>query len=165
MKIIATLILCLSYIITQAQNHEEIEQKLIGEWSYIKTIDSLGNNVEAVNKYNVNGKETKIIASGPYLIINSDKSYTAVFSEIHSDTGNWELISKDEIEYEIVIPKESRQGRLIIQTQKILNKKWRQDDKRNFLDEHSEKILLLTDDRMEIEYETYYKLIYNKVEN
>jgi len=163
MKLKLILFFCLISFLAQSQNLEDVKQNLIGEWSYVETVDSNGNKVESLNKYYIDGKESKILCSGPNISIYPDNTYIKVFTEINSDKGNWKLISKDEIEYVMVIPKESRQGRLIIQTQKMLNKKWRQDDKGNFLDEHSEKILLLTEDRMEVEYENYSRLIYKKI--
>ena len=66
----------------------------------------------------------------------------------------------------MVIPKNSRQGKMIIQTQKLLpNKKWKKDGNGNFLDASSDKIIQLTENEMMIEYEKDYLLIYKKVKN
>jgi len=65
--------------------------------------------------------------------------------------------------HEMVIPKNSRQGRLIIQPQKILpNKKWRKDKDGNFLDSSSDLIIELTETEMKVEYKKDYLLVYKK---
>ncbi len=64
----------------------------------------------------------------------------------------------------MVIPKNSRQGKLIVQTQKILpSKKWLKDENGNFLDASSDKIIELTKNEMKVKYEKDYILIYKKV--
>jgi len=142
------------------------EKNLIGEWKFVKTIDQNGNEVKKISldRNMPNGKPMTLVAKGPDIIINSDGTYTKIFTPENSDNGNWRIKSSNEIEYEMVIPENSRQGKLIIQTQKILpNKKWRKDDNGNFLDSSSDKIIELTEKEMKVEYEESYLLVYKKV--
>ncbi|MGK0448969.1 MAG: hypothetical protein ACJA2M_002771, partial [Polaribacter sp.] len=108
------------------------------------------------------GKEIKIVANGPDITINKDYSYVKRFTEVNSDNGIWKLISENEIEFEMLIPKDSRQGNMIIQTQKLLGKEWRTDKNGNFLDASTDKILSIDKDRMTIEHEGKYILIYKR---
>ena len=167
MRILITLSLFISAI-AFGQNESGIditksEQTLIGKWEYIKTVDKENNSIQHTIRKYPNGEEMKIVASGPDITINKDGTYIKVFTPENSDTGNWRIKSENEIEYEMVIPKDSRQGRLILQTQKLLpNKKWRKDDNGNFLDASSDKIIELTETEMKVEYEKKYYLIYKK---
>ena len=142
-----------------------LSQTLIGEWKFIKTIDKDGNDVEKISleRNMPNGKPMTLIAKGPDITINEDGTYVKKFTPENSDTGVWRIKSNNEIEYEMIIPENSRQGRLIVQAQKMLpNKKWRKDDKGNFLDASSDKIIELTDMKMKVEYEENYLLVYKK---
>jgi hypothetical protein len=169
MRILITLSLFISAI-AFGQNESGIditksEQTLIGKWEFIKTLDQNGKEVKKISldRSMPNGKPMTLNANGPNIIINSDRTYTKVFTPENSDTGYWRIKSENEIEYEMVIPKDSRQGRLILQTQKLLpNKKWRKDDNGNFLDASSDKIIELTETEMKVEYEKEYYLIYRK---
>jgi len=62
----------------------------------------------------------------------------------------------------MVIEKDSRQGNVIKQTQELLGKKWRTDSKGNYLDASSDKIVLLTENEMRVEYHKKYVLVYRK---
>ena len=149
---------------TEKLDSANVENRLIGEWIFIETLDKDNNEVEyIVQDYKgPDGKEIMIVAKGPNVIMNSDHSYTKIFAESNSDYGNWKLLSENEIEFEMVIPKYSRQGKIIIKTQELLEKKWRTDVKGNFLDSSTDKIISLTENKMEVEYEKDYVLVYRK---
>ncbi|PQB03334.1 hypothetical protein BST83_18730 [Polaribacter filamentus] len=70
--------------------------------------------------------------------------------------------SEDEIEYEMVIPKKSRQGKLIVATQKMINRKWEKDKKGNSLDKSISKIISISEFEMKIEYKKDYVMIFKK---
>lgn len=169
MRLLLTLSLFISAI-AFGQNKSGIditdsEQTLIGKWEFIKTIDQNGKEVKKISldRNMPNGKPMTLNANGPDIIINSDGTYTKIFTPENSDTGIWRIKSNNEIEYEIVIPEDSRQGRLIIQTQKMLpNKKWRKDENGSFLDASSDLIIELTETEMKVEYEKDYLLVYKK---
>jgi len=145
------------------QENKLITDNIIGEWNYIKTVDKNNEEVKYVYRTHPNGEKMKIVASGPNIILNLDGTYRKKFTEENTDIGNWKIKSKNEIEYEMVILKNSRQGKLIIQTQKFMpDKKWRKDEKGNFLDASSDKIIELTETEMKVEYEKDYILIYKK---
>ena len=170
MRILLILSLFISTIGFSQENNEiditDSKNRLIGEWKFIKTIDQKGNEVEKISldRNMPNGKPITLVAKGPDIIINSDGTYTKTFTPENSDNGNWRIKSSNEIEYEMVIPENSRQGKLIIQTQKILpNKKWRKDGKGNFLDASSDIITELTENEMKVKYEENYLLVYKKV--
>ena len=139
-------------------------EKLIGKWTYIKTVDKGNKKIEFVYRTYPNGEKTKIVASGPEITLNKDGTYTKKFTEENSDNGNWKIISRNEVEYEMLILKDSKQGKMIQMTQKLLNKKWRQDEKGNYLDSSTDKITLLSQTEMKVEYEKEYTLIYKKLE-
>lgn len=142
---------------------KNLEQLLIGKWEYVKTIDKENNAIQHIIRKLPNGEEMKIIASGPDITIHKDGTYEKKFTENNTDYGSWKFLSEKEIEYEMFIPKDSRQGRLIIQTQKLFpNKKWEKDKNGNFLDASSVKIIELTATEMKVEYEKDYALVYKK---
>lgn len=148
------------------QETELKNENIIGKWNYIKTVDKNNEVVKYVYRTYPNGEKMKIVASGPNITLNSDGTYKKKFTEENTDSGKWKIISENEIEYIMVIPKNSRQGKMIIQTQKLLpNKKWKKDGNGNFLDASSDKIIQLTENEMMIEYEKDYLLIYKKVKN
>ncbi|MBK6989029.1 MAG: hypothetical protein IPH33_12845 [Bacteroidetes bacterium] len=62
----------------------------------------------------------------------------------------------------MVIEKDSRQGNMIKQTQELLGKKWRTDSNGNYLDASNDKIVLLTENEMRVEYHKKYVLVYRK---
>ena len=169
MKILLTLMIFISAI-AFGQNDCGIDitnskQTLIGKWKFVKTIDQNGNEVKkiTVDRNMPNGKQMILNANGPDITINSDGTYIKKFTPENSDYGIWRIKSNNEIEYEMIIPEDSRQGRLIIQTQNLFpNKKWRKDDKGNFLDASSDKVIELTDKEMKVEYEKDYLLVYKK---
>ena len=97
-----------------------------------------------------------------FLSISAFSQTIKKFTEVNSDKGVWKLISNNQIEYEMIIPKDSRQGNMILQTQELLEKKWRTDNKGNFLDASTDKIVLLTKTEMRIEYYKKYVLVYRK---
>ncbi|SNR14747.1 hypothetical protein [Tenacibaculum jejuense] len=146
------------------QKNELTEKNIVGKWNFTKTIDKHNQEVKYVYRTYPNGEKMKIVASGPDITLNSDGTYLKKFTKENTDSGNWKIISESEIEYQMVIPKDSRQGKLIIQTEKFMpNKKWRKDENGNFLDASSDKIIELTLTEMKIEYEKDYILIYKKV--
>jgi antitoxin component YwqK of YwqJK toxin-antitoxin module len=142
---------------------KNLEQLLIGKWEYINATDKENNSIQHIIRKYPNGKEMKIVASGPDITLNKDGTYEKKFTENNTDYGNWKFLSEKEIEYELFIPKDSKQGKLIIQTQKLLpNKKWKKDENGDFLDTSSDKIIEITENEMKIEYEKNYILIYKK---
>ncbi len=170
MRILLILSLLISTI-TYSQEGKEVnitnsENMLIGVWKYVKTVDKEGNNVEKISldRNTPNGKPITLVAKGPDIVIHPNRTYIKTFTPQNSDQGNWRIKSSNEIEYEMVIPKNSRQGKLIVQTQKLLSyEKWQKDGKGNFLDTSSDKIIELTATEMKVEYEENYVLIYKKV--
>jgi hypothetical protein len=169
---ITTLILtflCFISFNLKAQTNEKfdttaIEKSLIGKWIFVEAVDKDNKKVDYfIQDYKgPDGKEIKIVASGPDVTINKDYSYVKKFTEVNSDNGTWKLISENEIEFEMLILKDSRQGNMIIQTQEMLGKEWRTDANGNFLDASTDKILSIDKDRMTIEYKDKYILIYKR---
>ena len=170
MRILISLSLFIS-VIAFGQNNGQIdisnsEQTLIGKWEFTKTLDQNGNEVKKISldENTPDGKPMTLIAKGPDIIIRTDGTYTKIFTPVNSDNGVWRIKSSNEIEYEMVITKDSRQGRMIIHTQKIFpDKKWRKDEKGNFLDASTDRILELTESEMKVEYEKDYVLVYKKI--
>jgi hypothetical protein len=159
-------LLCLMTLNLKAQTKKNADttKLLIGQWIFEKTLDA--NNIEV--KYikqdykGPEGNDIEIVANGPDITINSDHTYIKKFTNINSDKGNWRLISDNEVEYEMVIEKNSRQGNMIHQAQELMGKKWRTDSKGNYLDASSDKIILLTENEMRVEYHKTYVLVYRK---
>jgi len=160
------ILLCLISFNLNAQNKGigDTTNLLVGQWIFIKTLDANNNEVKYVNQdyKGPDGNDMQIEANGPDITINADHTYIKKFTEVNSDKGVWELISNNQIEYEMVIPKDSRQGNMIVQTQELLGKKWRTDYNGNFLDTSKDKIVLLTETEMRIEYYKKYVLVYKK---
>lgn len=165
-NIFITFLICFSSFILKAQSNDSLALKkiLVGDWEYIKTTDLSNNEVKYVNQdyKNPDGSEMQIIASGPEIILKGNYTYLKKFSNENSDSGVWKLISPNEIEFEMIISKDSRQGKLIIQAQKLLGKKWREDKKGNFLDSSIDKIISLTENEMKLQYRSKYILVYRK---
>ena len=148
------------------QETEINSQNLIGEWICVKVVDKNNQEVKQVYRTYPNGLKMKIAAKGPDITIHADGTYQKKFTEEFIDRGNWRIKSQTEIRYEMVIPKNSRQGKLIIETQKLLpDKKWEKDENGNFLDGSTDKIILFTKNEMRVEYEKEYVLVYQKRTN
>lgn len=168
MKIITHfgILLCLITFNLNAQTIENIDttQVLIGQWVFVKTLDANNNEVKYVTRdyKGPDGSDIQVVANGPDITISADHTYVKKFTDVNSDNGNWRLISNNQVEYEMVIPKDSRQGKMIKQTQELLGKKWRTDSKGNYLDASNDKIILLTENEMRVEYEKKYVLVYKK---
>ena len=159
-------LLCLMTLSLNAQTKENIDSTklLIGQWIFVKTLDVNNNEVKYVTQdyKGPDGNEIQIVANGPDILVNSDHTYIKKFTDVNSDKGNWRLISNNEVEYEMVIEKDSRQGNMIKQTQELLGKKWRTDSKGNYLDASTDKIVQLTENEMRVEYHKKYLLVYKK---
>lgn len=160
------ILLCLMTFSLNAQTTEKIDTTkiLVGQWIFVKTLDANNNEVKYVTQdYNgPDGTDIQIVANGPDITINADHTYVKKFTDVNSDKGNWRLISNNEVEYEMVIEKDSRQGNMIKRTQELLGKKWRTDSKGNYLDASTDKIVLLTGNEMRVEYHKKYVLVYRK---
>lgn len=160
------ILLCLITFNLNAQKKENSNttKLLIGQWFFAKTLDANDNEVKFVTQdyKGPDGSDIQIVANGPDITINDDHSYIKKFTDVNSDKGIWRLISNNEIEYEMVIEKDSRQGNMIKQTQELLGKKWQTDSKGNYLDASSDKIVLLTENEMKVEYHKKYVLVYRK---
>lgn len=143
---------------------KNLEKLLIGKWTFIQAVNKENKKVDYfVQDYKgFEGKEIKVIANGPEIIINKDHSYLKKFTEENSDIGTWEIITKNEIQFEIIIPMDSPQGKMILQTQKMLNKKWEEDTKGNFIDLSTDKIIIINETEMKIDYRNKYTLIYKR---
>ncbi len=162
-KIRLSILLLLFCSTVFGQGNELLAENIIGVWNYIKTVDKNNQEVKHIYRIYPNGEKMKIVANGPKITLNPNGTYRKKFTEENTDRGNWKIISEKEIEYEMVIPKNSRQGKLIIKTQKFMtDKKWRKDENGNFLDASSDKIIELTETEMKVEYEKDYILIYKK---
>lgn len=161
------ILLCLMTFNLKAQPTEKVDtaKLLIGQWVFVKTLDANNNEVKSITQdyKGPNDSDIQIVATGPDITINSDNTYLKKFTDVNSDKGNWRLISKNEVEYEMVIEKDSRQGNLIRQTQEFLGKKWRTDSNGNYLDTSTDKIVLLTENEMRVAYHEKYVLVYRKV--
>lgn len=160
------ILLCLMTFKLNAQTTEKVDTTkiLIGQWFFVKTLDTNNNEVNYITQdcKGPDGSDIQIVANGPDITINADHTYVKKFTDVNSDKGNWRLISNNQVEYEMVIEKESRQGNLIKQTQVLLGKKWRTDSKGNYLDASTDKIVLLTENEMRIEYHKKYVQVYRK---
>lgn len=169
MRILITLSLFISAIAFGQENSgidiTNSEQTLIGNWEFVKTLDQNGKEINKItlDRNTPDGKPMTLNANGPDIIIKSDGTYTKIFTPQNSDYGVWRIKSSNEIEYEMVIPENSRQGQMIIQTQKFFpDKKWRKDEKGNFLDASTDRIIKLTESEMKVVYEKDYILVYKK---
>lgn len=158
--------LCLIVFNVKAQTTDKIDttKLLVGHWVFVQALDSYNNEVKHITQDNKgpDGKDIKIVASGPDITINADQTYIKKFTDLNSDKGNWRMMANNEIEYEMIIEKDSRQGDMIRQAQELFGKKWRTDSKGNYLDASSDKILLLTENEMRVEYHKNYVLVYRK---
>ncbi|WP_420573295.1 hypothetical protein [Kordia sp.] len=144
------------------------KETLIGEWKFVKVIDQAGNEIKQIKRdlKVPNHEPITINASGPDIIVKADGTYTKIFTPKNSDTGNWYIKSKNEILYQMVIPINSRQGRMIVKTQEIFpDTKWKKDGKGNFLDGSINTITELSKTTMKVVYEKDYILVYKKVLN
>jgi hypothetical protein len=160
------LILTLSllfFIKSNGQENEKMKDNFIGKWEYIKTVDKEDKTVKFIMRKYPNGKEMKIIASGPDIIISADGTYEKKFNEENTDLGNWRILSDTEIEYELLTPMNSRGGKLIKQTQKFVKNRWKKDGKGNYTEKIKEKIISITDSEMKVERLKDYLLIYKKI--
>jgi hypothetical protein len=159
-------LLCLITLNLNAQIKESVDTNklLIGHWIFVKTLNADNNEVKYVMQdyKGPDGNDIKIVANGPDITINSDHTYVKKFTDVNLDKGNWKLISKNEVQYEMVIEKNSRQGDMIQQTQELTGKKWRTNTSGNYLDTSSDKIILLTDKEMRVKYHENYVLVYRK---
>ena len=152
------------------QNNNQIdisdsENILIGKWKFIKTVDQYGMEVQKISldRKLPNGDSMNLIAKGPDIVINANGTYTKIFTPENSDNGKWTIKSNNEIEYEMIIPEDSRQGRMIIQTHNFFpDKIWKKDGNGNFLDTSTDMILDLTENEMKVQFEKKYILIYKK---
>ena len=160
------ILLCLMTFKLNAQTTEKVDtaQILIGQWVFVKALDTNNNEVKYITQdyKGPDGSDIQIVANGPDITINADHTYVKKFTDVNSDKGNWRLISNNEVEYEMLIEKDSRQGNMIKQTQELLGKKWRTDSKGNYLDASTDKIILLTENEMRVEYHKNYVLVYRK---
>ena len=149
----------------QTKESDETTQLLIGEWVFVKTLDENNNEVKYIiqDYKGPDGGEIKIVANGPDITINADRTYVKKFTTVNSDRGNWKLISKNEVQYEMVTEKNSRQGNMIKQAQELLGKKWSTDSNGNYLNSSVDKIVLLTENEMRVEYHKKYILVYKKI--
>jgi hypothetical protein len=159
-------LLCLMTLKLNAQTTENADttKLLIGQWIFVKTLDANNNEIKYViqDYKGPDGNDIQIVANGPDITINSDHTYVKKFTDVNSDKGNWKLISNSEVEYEILTEKDSRQANMIKQAQELFGKKWRTDSKGNYLDASSDKIILLTENEMRVEYHKSYVLVYRK---
>lgn len=146
----------------KSQSTDNVKSNLIGEWSYVETLDSSGSKIDSIIQYLVDGKPNYRATTGPDIIINSNGSFTKKFSERNIDKGAWALLAENKIRFELVVSRDSRQGMLILQTQNLINKKWRQDNNGNFLDSHTEVIVFLTNSRLELLDRKGNRLVYFK---
>jgi hypothetical protein len=160
------ILLCIMTFSLSAQTTEKVDTTkiLIGQWVFVKTLDANNNEVKYVTQdyKRPDGSDIQIVANGPNITINADHTYVKKFTDVNSDKGNWRLISNNQVEYEMVIEKDSRQGNMIKQTQELMGKKWRTDSKGNYLDASADKIVLLTENEMRVEYHKNYVLVYRK---
>jgi hypothetical protein len=160
------ILLCLITFNLNAQTKENMDttKLLIGQWIFVKTLDANNNEVKYTTQdyKGPDGSDIQIVANGPDITINAEHTYVKKFTDVNSDKGNWRLISNNELEYEMVIEKDSKQGNMIKQTQELLGKKWPTDSKGNYLDASSDKIVLLTENEMRVEYHKKYLLVYRK---
>lgn len=161
-KYLTLILISIFFLNINAQNFKETEKKLIGKWIFVKTVDSNNNEINLIKQKGPNGMDMNIVAKGPVIEIYEDKTYTKKFTEVNTDSGNWKLISENEIEFEMVIPENSRQGKLIKQTQKFIPKKWRKDKDGSFLDASIDKIIGITENELKIEFQKNYIMIYRK---
>jgi len=149
-----------------AQTTERVDttQLLVGQWIFVKTLDANNNEVKYVTQdyKGPDGSDIKIVANGPDITFNANYTYIQKFTDVNSDKGNWRLLSNNQIEYEMVVEKDTRQGNMIKQAQEFLGKKWRTDSKGNYLDGSTDKIVMLTENELRIEYHKKYVLVYRK---
>ncbi|MGH1385712.1 hypothetical protein [Kordia sp.] len=152
-------ILCSSRLL--AQETSITEEKLVGEWNYIKAVDKKNKERKYMYRIFPNGYKMGFITSGPKIIINSNGTYLKKFPK-ETLKGNWKIISKNEIEYEEVVPIGSMSEEMITQIQRFSNKKWAKDENGNFLDPYTCKIILLTNTEMRVMDEEDCIFIYKK---
>lgn len=142
----------------------KIEKLLIGDWKFVKTIDSNNKEVKRILKdYKfADGSDIIISADGPDLSFSSDRTYTKIFTKKNSDKGFWRLIEKNKIAYKLLTLKNSENGTMISQAEGKMKVKWEVDENGNYVDTVTDEIILINEKELRIKYEKKYVLIYSK---
>lgn len=148
--------------VEKPENFPKINNLLIGKWSFVKTIDKNNNIIETIEKTYGSDNKSTIKTNGPEIEIFKNGSYKKKFNSENTDKGNWILLSENEIEFQMSISPNSDKGKLLMFTEKLMNKKQERDNRGNFLNKSTDKIISLTKDEMKLEYENNYLQVYIK---
>lgn len=145
----------------------KVEKLLIGEWNFIKTVDKNNKVIKYVTKEYKDpfGEEIQIVANGPELKLNENHTYLMKFTEVNTDIGNWKLLGKNKIIYKMIIKKNSKDGDMLTETQKLLDVKWDLDKDGNYINNSTDEIISINETELRIKYEKKYILIYKKKKN
>ena len=87
------------------------------------------------------------------------------FTEVNTDIGNWKLLGKNKIIYKMIIKKNSKDGDMLTETQKVLDVKWDLDKDGNYINNSTDEIISINETELRIKYEKKYILIYKKKKN
>lgn len=144
------------------QNVQKIQKMLIGFWKYDRTVNQNGEEVEQVVRLRKShdGSDFVYQAGHPDIVLRKDSTYVKNKGSRFADEGLWHLMSPSEIEFEMVITKDSYRYAMIEKTQQLMDKKWRTDNNGNFLDASVSIINLLKENELRISCEGKYELIF-----
>lgn len=106
-------------MITKEDNDaNNLTNKIIGIWEFVKTTDSQGNNIDSYKR-----SFGTVQATGPKLIYNKDKTYTKVFTPENSDNGYWKFNPKiSTIEHDLYIDSTDWIGKDLIKRKLAIKK-------------------------------------------
>lgn len=144
-RIVLILVLLLSVVV----NAQDVKKMLVGKWVYVKTIDKSNKQLEGNSSSAQMGKQ---------IVIGQDNTFKNDFED-----GNWQLLSDDEIEFECIVPENSKRGRAIVLDQKMGGKKRRTDGRGNFLDTSLSRIVSITPKEIKLLYDDEQYQVYKKV--
>lgn len=144
---------------------DSLEQILIGEWEIDKVLDKDGNEVKSITrsmKGSPLGDEIQVAATGPKIILNSDKSYTMEFTPENIDTGKWFLESSDTIIFQLVTEKGTGAYEMLKSAAEMFGKTINYDSDGNIVENNPNLITGLLPNELILEYETDYFQVYKR---
>lgn len=160
------MVLCVLSFTLTAQNKDtsNASQLIIGEWAFVKALDLNNKEVKYITKdfKGPDGKDIQIPATAPDLTINDDYTYTKTYTNGSTDNGHWKLLSRNLIEYEMIVPKYSDEETVAKLKQELYGKKAKTNTEGHFLDTTTEVIIVLTATDLLVDFEGRYVFVYRK---
>lgn len=160
------MVLCLLTFTLTAQTKDigNASQLIIGEWAFVKAVDLNNQEVKYLTKdfKGPDGKDIQIPATAPDLTFSDDNTYTKTYTNGNADNGHWKLLSRNIIEYEMIVPKYSEEETVAKLKQELHGKKAKTNADGNFLDTTTEVIIALTPTDMLVDFEGRYVFVYRK---